>query len=112
MSCSQASLLLTFQILGCLGATNRTLPKNLFPHQKKQEKLIGEDVCLCEQMTAHLSVYVLPFIIGMSFQTPSPPTDVNCPRDVSRKNSGIPANTSVRKYGIRKAPSQIWDRDD
>lgn len=63
-------------------------------------------------MTAHLSVYVLPFIIGMSFQTPSPPTDVNCPRDVSRKKSGIPANTSVRKYGIRKAPAQIRDRDE
>lgn len=47
----------------------------------------------------------------MSFQTPRPPTDVNCPRDVSRKKSGIPANTSVRKYGIRKAPAKVWTRD-
>lgn len=46
----------------------------------------------------------------MSFQTPRPPTDVNCPRDVSRKKSGIPANTSVRKYGIRKAPAKIQER--
>lgn len=58
------------------------------------------------------SVYVLPFIIGMSFQTPRPPTDVNCPRDVSRKKSGMPANTSVRKYGIRKAPAKIREREE
>lgn len=43
--------------------------------------------------------------MGMSFHTPRPPTDVNCPRDVSRKKRGIPANTSVMKYGIRKAPA-------
>lgn len=41
----------------------------------------------------------------MSLQTPSPPTDVNCPRDVSRKKRGIPANTRVMKYGMRKAPA-------
>ena len=45
-----------------------------------------------------------PFIMGSSFHTPRPPTEVNWPRAVSRKKSGIPANTSVRKYGIRKAP--------
>lgn len=43
--------------------------------------------------------------MGMSFHTPRPPTDVNCPREVSRKKRGIPANTSVMKYGIRKAPA-------
>lgn len=113
-SCCRVSSQLTFQIFSCLGATNRKPPwKSVsISKKKKKEKLVGEEVCLCEQMTAHLSVYVLPFIIGMSFQTPSPPTDVNCPRDVSRKKSGIPANTSVRKYGIRKAPAQIRDRDE
>lgn len=54
----------------------------------------------------------LPFIIGMSFHTPSPPTEVNCPRDVSRRKRGIPANTRVRKYGIRKAPKEITDKQN
>lgn len=51
-------------------------------------------------------MYGLPFIIGISLHTPSPPTEVNCPSDVSRKKSGIPANTRVIKYGIRKAPEE------
>ncbi|KAG9337294.1 hypothetical protein JZ751_028862 [Albula glossodonta] len=41
---------------------------------------------------------------GMSFHTPRPPTEVYWPRAVSSRKSGIPANTRVRKYGIRKAP--------
>lgn len=51
------------------------------------------------------SVYsILPFIMGKSLHTPSPPTEVNCPKDVSKKKRGIPANTRVMKYGMRKAP--------
>lgn len=48
----------------------------------------------------------------MSLQTPSPPTDVNCPRDVSRKKRGIPANTRVMKYGMRKAPACVDQHGD
>lgn len=42
--------------------------------------------------------------MGINFHTPSPPTDVYCPNAVSNRNSGIPANTRVVKYGMRKAP--------
>lgn len=48
--------------------------------------------------------------MGRSFHTPSPPTEVNCPKDVSRKKSGIPANTRVIKYGMRKAPDASTDQ--
>jgi len=33
--------------------------------------------------------------------TPSP---ANCPNDSSKKNIGKPANTNIKKYGMRKAP--------
>lgn len=47
---------------------------------------------------------VIPFIIGISFHTPSPPTEVYCPSAVSSKKRGIPAKISVVKYGMRNAP--------
>ena len=35
---------------------------------------------------------------------PRPPKLINCPNAVSKKKSGIPQNTSVNPYGMRKAP--------
>jgi len=40
------------------------------------------------------------------FQTLIPPADMNWPMATSRKNIGIPARITIRKYGSRKAPGQ------
>lgn len=74
---------------------------------------VAQIICANVYMTTvehpYLTIYthILPFIMGRSFHTPSPPTEVNCPREVSKRKRGIPANTRVKKYGIRKAPKQI-----
>jgi len=46
----------------------------------------------------------MPLKIGDIFQTPRPPILCHCPSESSIKYIGIPANTLVRKYGIRNAP--------
>lgn len=48
----------------------------------------------------------LPLNIGASFHTPRPPMEVYWPREHSSRNKGMPANISVKKYGIKKAPKK------
>ena len=43
--------------------------------------------------------------IGHNLNTPNPPILRYWPKATSRKNMGIPANISVRRYGMRNAPA-------
>lgn len=44
--------------------------------------------------------------MGLTFQTPRQPSEVNWPNESSRKNSGRPQNTNMMKYGNMKAPEE------
>ena len=47
---------------------------------------------------------VIPRNKGHTFQQPTPPLLVSCPREISRKNIGTPAHIKKRTYGIKKEP--------
>ncbi len=55
-------------------------------------------------VTSPLTASRSPLNMGLTFQTPRHPREVNCPKESSRKNKGMPQNTSMMKYGNMKAP--------
>lgn len=47
-----------------------------------------------------------PLNMGLTFHTPKHPREVNWPNESSRKNKGMPQNTSIMKYGNINAPEK------
>lgn len=66
--------------------------------EKKMKKKNGN------KKHAQFNSNVLPLKIGAILNTPRPPIVSICPNANSMKNIGIPANISVKKYGIKNAP--------
>lgn len=50
----------------------------------------------------------LPLNNGIALNAAIGPSPVNWPRDISRKNNGIPQSTNMMTYGIKKAPVNIY----
>lgn len=53
-----------------------------------------------------------PLNMGLTFHTPRQPSEVNWPKESSKKNSGMPQNTSMIKYGNMKAPDKYKNTSD
>ena len=47
---------------------------------------------------------MLPLNNGTALHADIGPSPVNCPRDISRKNKGIPHRINMITYGMRNAP--------
>lgn len=50
----------------------------------------------------------IPFKSGLTRQIVMGPNDANCPNASSIKNKGSPTRASISKYGIKKAPGDIY----
>lgn len=69
------------------------------------DKLNRQKHCNFGQNTSWYNV--VPSNKGHTFlQHVIPPSLVNCPSAVSRKNTGMPQNKKNTTYGIRKAPER------
>ena len=52
-----------------------------------------------------------PWKRGETVQTVRGPAAENCPRESSMRNTGIPTNVNMMKYGMRKAPKMLLRSD-
>ena len=63
--------------------------------------------CWVEKPYFESEIFWLPWAIGAILQHVSGPELVNCPKDNSKKNIGMPIKSSEHAYGIRNIATTI-----